>query len=331
MGKRRHGCKQWPVDAEAEVFPPIRASPISQTIGLIPMQAPQHESAKDRGRRVDGFDARAHGPLAAALRVLAQAGYGLWMLLGLALAFGVFRTGRGESLVPLAVGAILVSLGLLLASLRRPWSPAWLGWQPGRRAWPTRSALLGMATYLPMLAVAGLTRGDNAFWATRAVGAALMLCALATLIYDRRAAHRGTPMPFAGLLETLLFAGYSGGLWLWLFASADTSVSPGEANHPWVLPLLVLAVLLGGVESVRWRVRPIASADAGTTLSGNPRGSRHLITALLVYAVPCAALVFSEMGSGSTAVALLVMAACLIGRLWEQRLYDRSVHGHARA
>lgn len=292
------------------------------------MQAPQHESTTDFGGRVDDLDTRTHGCLAVTLRVLAQAGYGLWMLLGLALAFGVFRAGRGESLVPLAVGALLVSLGLLVTSLQRSWSPAWLGWQPGRRAWPTRSALLGMATYLPMLAVAGLTRGDNSFWATRAAGATLMLCALATLVYERRALLRKAPVAFRAALETLLFASYSGGLWLWLFATADTSVSPDDVSHAWVLPLLVLILLLGWAESVRWGRRTAASTASGSARSGTTSlRLRHMTAALLVYAVPCVALLLSDMVRGTIVVALLAVAACLIGRVWEQRLYDQTAGG----
>ena len=43
---------------------------------------------------------------------------------------------------------------------------------------------MALACYLPMLAVAGLTRGDNDFWATRLAGAALMLCSVGNLIYS---------------------------------------------------------------------------------------------------------------------------------------------------
>lgn len=256
--------------------------------------------------------------LSSTLQVLAQTGYGVWMLLGLALAFGVFRAGRGESLVPLAVGAILVSLGLLLASLRRSWSPDWLGWKPGRRAWPTRSALLGMATYLPMLAVAGLTRGDNAFWATRAVGATLMLCALATLAYDARAAHRGSPVAAGTALETLLFAAFSGGLWLWLFAAADTSVAPGESGHIWVLPLLALGIVVGGARSFPWRGRRAVPREPAAK-------QRQVVAALLVYALPCLALLLSEVTGGSIVLALLAIAACVAGRVRERRLHQLAV------
>lgn len=45
------------------------------------------------------------------------------MLLSLALALGIYSTGRGEALVPLALGCLFVSAGLLTACLRLPVMP----------------------------------------------------------------------------------------------------------------------------------------------------------------------------------------------------------------
>ena len=75
--------------------------------------------------------------LAAMLQTWADTGYGLWALQGMALAFGMFRAGRGESLVPLALGALFVSAGLLVACLRLPrrTALAWLASRP-RHAGP---------------------------------------------------------------------------------------------------------------------------------------------------------------------------------------------------
>ncbi|ODV12563.1 MAG: hypothetical protein ABT19_11355 [Rhodanobacter sp. SCN 68-63] len=84
--------------------------------------------------------------------MLADTGYGIWALQGMGLAFGIFREGRGESLVPLAVGTLFVIAGLVVASVRAPGVPAWHGWRPGHHAWPPRSALIALASFLPMLA-----------------------------------------------------------------------------------------------------------------------------------------------------------------------------------
>src|SRR6185312_7288150 len=113
---------------------------------------------------------------AALLQVLATTGYGIWLWLGLALLLGL--------------GAVLAGSGLLLACLRIPGLASWHGWlpRPGHR--PTRSALMALATWLPVLAVAGLAHGDNGFWVTRLAGTALMLCSLVSLLlatHDDRA------------------------------------------------------------------------------------------------------------------------------------------------
>ena len=105
---------------------------------------------------------------------------------------------------------------------------------PGASNWPTREAMLALAGFLPMLAVAGLTRGDNAFWATRVAGAALMLCSVGNLIYAGEVRHlrlrrrlRASAMQPSGRVIGAL---YSGGLWLWLCAAADHT--PAAAEEP---------------------------------------------------------------------------------------------------
>jgi hypothetical protein len=127
--------------------------------------------------------------------VLPPTGFGMWALLGGGLALAVYPNGRGEVLVPLTFGLLCVLAGLLYMA-------------PRRGARPTREGLLAMATFLPMLAVAGLARGDNDFWATRLAGAVLAVCSIATLCMARR---RMATAP-ADVLAALL----SGGLWLWL-------------------------------------------------------------------------------------------------------------------
>lgn len=289
----------------------------------VPPSAPDAESSAS-----DRPPATAPGALAIALQVLADTGYGLWALQGGALAFGIFRHGRGESLVPLAIGLLFVLAGLAVASLRRPGLPAWHGWQPGQAAWPPRAALFALASFLPVLAVAGLTRGDNEFWATRLAGAVLMLCSLGCLLQD--APRWATPAAGASVTAApvgrVLAALYGGGLWLWLLAAADGPpvLGPAPPQHsPWLLVLLGMALLLGLMEGMRWHaLRLLEGTD---TLP--PRGGiipARFAAALLGYAVPCVALLLGDRWQASGALALVAALSALLGRMLEQRLYARA-------
>lgn len=264
------------------------------------------------------------GPLPVLLQVLATIGYGLWMLLGMSLALGIYSDGRGEVLVPLVAGAVLVGLGLLLASLRLSWAPAWFGWQPGRSTWPGREAMVALVCYLPVLAVAGLARGDNDFWATRLSGAALMLCSLTCLVY---AAPRPELVGLGGsrLLAAQLPVGrvvsalYGGGLWLWLCVSGQATDERIGDLHPWILGLLLIALVLGLVEGSRWHALEIPRP-----LAARRHPSLRLLAAGLTYGVPCLTLLWAELAGEALPLAAVAALCHLLGRWLEQQLY-----GHA--
>lgn len=265
--------------------------------------------------RAERFPARA-ATVAVLLQVLASAGYGLWMLLGLSLALGIYGFGRGDVLVPLVLGCALVSAGLVAAVLRLRAAPAWHGWAPGRSVGPGRDALVALAVYLPMLAVAGLARGDNDFWATRLAGAALVLCSVASMAYSARGQRPGWP-------ARLVAAAYSGGLWLWL-CMAGQDPRPEDA-HLWALALLAVALALGLIESAYWQAleSPAAQADD----PGHPRavpGPRRLLAALLVYGVPCLALLATSLAPLGVLPPALAALSCLAGRVVEQCLYAQA-------
>ena len=254
-----------------------------------------------------------------ALRALADTGYGLWMLQGAALALGIFRSGRSESLVPLSLGALFVSLGLLLAVARVPGVPDWRGWRPGRGHRPGPAALVAMATYLPMLAVAGLTRGENHFLPTRLAGVALMLGSLGCLLY--RTHRQGDRSRDALRLSVgrVVSALYGGGLWLWASAAAgrDAVGIRDPASQLWLLLLLALALLLGLLEGTRWHtLRPPTSA------AGSFEPVR-LLAAVLTYAVPCLAVLFTDKGLPADVAALIAAPSCLLGRMLERRALAR--------
>lgn len=248
--------------------------------------------------------------------ILPLTGYGLWALLGGGLALDVYLNGRGEVLVPLCLGMLCVAGGLLDSALnasgRRPWrvlAPPW-----GSR--PTRESLLAMATFLPMLAVAGLARGDNDFWATRLAGAVLVACSLATLyVAAQRAPLRDHATPAAQLLAAL----FSGGLWLWLCVAlqhpetiAEEPVA-GLLPGPWHLWLLLAGLALCLLEFARHGAR----MRADTPSTAPPR--RQTIAVVLLFAVACVLLAVAGLLREQWLPALLAALVCQAGLWLRQR------------
>lgn len=262
-------------------------------------------------------EAAVPSPAQVLMQVLASAGYGLWMLLGLALALGLYDAGRGGVLVPLVLGCLLVSAGLVAACLHWRAVPDWHGWSPGRSAWPGREAMVALLVYLPMLAVAGLARGDNAFWATRLGGAALALCSAISLVSGARVMRRSWP-------AAIVAAVYSGGLWLWLCVTAqDDPGDPATGDRSWILALLMAALVLGLIEGAYWqaleRTPPRDDADGARAADGLARF--RLFAAVLVYGLPCLALLVVSLHDNALPLAVLAALGCLWGRLIEQRHY----------
>lgn len=269
--------------------------------------------------------------LATALAALEDTGRGIWALLGTALALGLFRHGRGDTLVLLAIGSLFVLSGLAAAVLRRRDDMAWHGWRPGRAAFPTRAALLALAGFLPVLVVAGLSRGDNAFWATRMAGAVLMMCSLAGLLEGGSQGARalGLPPSRQAMLPTgrVMAALYGGGLWLWVSAAArpGLAVAPvTSSEQPWLLLLLIMALLLGLIEGMRWHALP-GHGDGELPRAEPVRiAPGRLVAAILGYAVPCIALLIADRWQANGLLALLAAASALAGRILEQRLFAES-------
>ena len=238
-----------------------------------------------------------------ALRVLASSGYGLWLLLGTALALGLYPAGRGDALVPLTLGAVLVSIAPLAAALRLPLVPDWLGWRFGRGSRPNRKAMLALVAYLPMLGVAGLVRGDNLFWATRLCAAGLAVGSLACLIHalsDDAAEGR------ASILDRIVSASYAGGLWLWLCLVTQDGGLPIHAVS-WILALQLFALLVGLVSW--WR--------DGAARSGGWPG--RLLFLALVYLIPCL-IVLAQRHEPSELLLVLAAVSCMVGKSVEARL-----------
>jgi hypothetical protein len=269
---------------------------------------------------------------AVVLRVLGATGYGLWMVLGTALALGIYSDGRGEVLAPLGTGLAFVSLGLLATCLRLKFALEWHGWNPMRNAMPTREGMVAMANYLPMLAVAGLARGDNDFWATRVAGLALMLCSLASLIYTSRGACRRLAVSepaVAAMLPVgrIVSALFAGGLWFWLCVALQTADGVvGMPSGPWRLVLLAVALAIGIVDGTRWQaLRRPAPAYVGGAPPRTPQETsvmvQRFMAAVLAVGLPCLLLAVNSLDGYSAAFAAVAALSCIVGQCVEQRLY----------
>jgi hypothetical protein len=261
-------------------------------------------------------------------------GYGLWMVLGTALALGTYPDGRGEVLAPLTIGLIFVAAGLVATCLRLPFAADWHGWNPVKRMMPTPEGMIAMVNFLPMLALAGLARGDNDFWATRLAGAALMLCSLATLVYTARGMSRRLPVAVASVANALplgrtTWALFAGGLWFWLCVALQAE-TPMEPFNPWRLGLLAVALALGLIEGMRWRaLRQLAGEHGAAERFASGRGAVSLLggrvaVAMLSVGLPSLLLISHPAGPAHAMAAGLAALSCVVGQCLEQRLYGRA-------
>jgi sulfite dehydrogenase (quinone) subunit SoeC len=270
------------------------------------------------------------------LEALALCGYGLWTLLGLALALGIYRTGRGEALVPLTLGCVFVSAGLLAGCLRLRAMPEWHGWRVGTTQRPTREALLALACYLPMLGLAGLVRGDEGFWATRLASLVLMICSLSCLVTSAYGYRTRRLASWAGVavqlpVSRLLSAWYIGGLWLWVCVIFQAHFS-GETVQPlpWAIGLLLIAMLLGLVDGLNWQsLSEPALGEYRRAVQGLQ--SRRFLAAIFIWVVPSLSLLLMPMIPGGRWLAFFAATACIVGKSLELWLYDFALTRSAQA
>ncbi len=281
------------------------------------------EPANDGDARRTPWRSESVAPL---WRILSVSGYGLWSWLGLALALGFYPAGRNGTLLPLSVGMLLVGAGLLVACL--PWRGAanWYGWRPRRDSRPTHAAMIALMTFLPMLAVAGLARGDNGFWATRLAGAVLSLSCVTTLAYtgydyqrqlSRTSQRAATSMP----VNWLVFGGYSGGLWLWLCTLAHGELVSPSGLYPWILLLLVFALLQGLLEGMDWQTLG-RSKSHGRASGDRALGPARFVAAFFSYVLPCISLLLARSEGVDLVAAAVAVPSCLMGKWLERHLYE---------
>lgn len=274
-------------------------------------------------------DACEQGHAELLLRVLAVSGYGLWIWLGMGLALGVERLGQGDLRMPLLLGAVLVSAGLLLVCVRLPASAAWHGWQPSRHRWPTGPAWMALVTFLPALLVVGLGDGHGHTPEMRLAGVTLMLCSLVSLVYSvhhyRSQLSPGRQRMSSSLpVSRLVTAWYAGGLWLWLCAMVQGGPELPDGSDLWILLLLALALLLGLLEAMRWQLLDTRQAGRDPA-EAPPLPPVRFVAAALVYVLPCAALLLTERFGGGLLAAALAVPSCLLGKVLEQHVYESAL------
>jgi DMSO reductase anchor subunit len=206
--------------------------------------------------------------------VLSGAGYGLWCLLGLALAARIYPLAGAGILVPLAFGFVLVTAGLMAstAHLGRP-GRAWRALSQWSSSWLSREGIASLVTYLPVLAIGWLGHAARTDWSIQVAGAWLALCSLATIvctanIYRSLKTIRAWRMPQV-LPLYLGFALLSGGLWLWAWLAL---ASPRPIGLAFPLALLALAVVASVIKTDYWK-----TADrAPMVTTGHAVGLQHL-------------------------------------------------------
>jgi sulfite dehydrogenase (quinone) subunit SoeC len=216
---------------------------------------------------------------------LSGAGYGLLGLLGAGIALDWWPRATIAVLAPLGVGLALASIGLLAstAHLGQPLR-AWRAFSQWRSSWLSREGVASVATYLPALAlgIGALYTTPGTAWpvAQRIAGALLLAGAAVTVFCTARiySSLRTIPAWHDNLVVPayLLFAAYSGTLWLWLLGAAwrrgDAVIWNRLGLPPWLLAGLVLAAMaVTVVKLLYWRrvdaPVTVASAASATGLA----------------------------------------------------------------
>ncbi|WP_040673586.1 hypothetical protein [Rhodanobacter spathiphylli] len=263
------------------------------------------------------------------LRVLAVSGYGLWIWLGMGLTLGMNQIGNGAMQMPLVLGTALVCAGLALGGLRLSANTAWYGGPPAERRWPKRAAWMALACFLPVLLLLVLGDGHGHVLSMRMAGVALLLCSLVSLVHSAyRFRSQLSPdlqrMSSSLPVSRLVTAWYGGGLWLWLCVMMQGGPGPEHGAYPWILLLLALALLLGLLEGMRWQsLAPAQGSDHDLYVQhlSLPR----IAAALLIYVLPCAALLFTDRFGGGLLASALAVPSCLLGKMIEQHVYETAL------
>lgn len=249
--------------------------------------------------------------VAASLDTLTATGYGVWTMTGAGLAVDLDLDGRGGVLVPLLLGLVFIALGQVSAALIDIGPRRWRRAVPVRRQpMPRREALLALTTFVVMLAVAGLVRGSNDFWATRLFGGSLALVSLTTLL-AAPSSPLGTAPPVRSRPGGVLSAVFAGGLWLWVIMTLQ--MPPGGSAQQTSAHALVFALLVLGLAAGLALQTPLSIGDASRRLYQG-------LAVVLAFAMPCLLLVVASTGLQRTDLALAATISCQVGLCINERL-----------
>jgi DMSO reductase anchor subunit len=188
---------------------------------------------------------------------LSGAGFGLWIWLGLRIAFGAApRDFQALGWILLLVFAGIAVAAGLLASFWHLGKPlrAWRAFSQWRTSWLSREGVLALACFVPAFALLLLlAAGDGSDAMARAVAGLLALLGLATVACTAMIYASLAPIPAwrhrATVPGYLLFALLTGGLPMLLAAGFDAAGFDG------VLPFLLaaIAVALAALKLAYWR------------------------------------------------------------------------------
>lgn len=196
---------------------------------------------------------------------LSGAGYGLLFLISAGIAAGLWPE-QAPAFVPLAVGTLLAGFGLAssFAHLGRP-ERAWRAFSQWRTSWLSREGVSAMATFAPVAVLAGAALFSPEALGTPALRACATLAAAGCVVTVYCTARIYSSLKTirawrdARVLPAyLLFAVYSGGLWLWVLAAwharAEDDYWQRVGLPAWLLAVFVLAAMsLAFVKLFYWR------------------------------------------------------------------------------
>ncbi|PZQ16341.1 MAG: DMSO reductase [Rhodanobacter denitrificans] len=215
---------------------------------------------------------------------LSGAGYGLWVLIAIAVAIGAAPADRFTIVVALLTGLVLTSIGLLasVAHLGKPLR-AWRALSQWRSSWLSREGVLALVCVPLCLLLAWRVESVHSGLRIRVGFAVFALLAAATVLCTARiyaslrtirAWRDWRVTPLYGLLSL-----QTGGLWLWLLYEIATPV-PAEGGTgtaavttaAWPLALAVGIVLSWALQRAYWRrpdeAGPDTAAATGLGLPG---------------------------------------------------------------
>jgi DMSO reductase anchor subunit len=185
--------------------------------------------------------------------VMSGLGYGLWGLLGWRLLVG-HETSRGVALAALALGGVLVTVGLCssLLHLGQP-QRAWRAFSQWRTSWLSREGVSAVASFVPALALAWLLWRGEAPTAVRWVALALIAMAVATTVCTAMIYASLKPVPAwrHSLVPVayLFLAGYTGGLVL----AAMRALGGAAIDNDVAVLGIFMATALGLLKRRYWR------------------------------------------------------------------------------